>query len=74
MSDAKVTNAFGRSPLARLRKVYVSHTDPPLLSLQRSFEIAVASGWETYGVHCGHDMMLAAPEATTELLERIAAC
>jgi pimeloyl-ACP methyl ester carboxylesterase len=64
---------FDPQPLARLRKVYVAHTDPPLESLQRSFEIAVASGWETHRLRCGHDMMLAAPETTTELLERIAA-
>jgi len=62
---------FDPRPLALLRNIYVNHTDPPLQSLQRSFDIAVASGWETYELQCGHDMMLAAPEATTELLEQI---
>ena len=69
---AEPTN-FDPQPLARLPKVYVNHTDPPLPSLQRSFEIAVAAGWETHEIHCGHDMMLAAPGATTDLLVRIAA-
>ena len=64
---------FDPQPLARLRKVYVAHTDPPLQSLQPSFDMAVSSGWEIHEVPCGHDMMLAAPEATAELLERIAA-
>jgi hypothetical protein len=63
---------FDPGPLARLRKVYVAHTDPPLPSLGRFAEAALAAGWETHGLPYGHDMMLAAPEATADLLEAIA--
>jgi pimeloyl-ACP methyl ester carboxylesterase len=64
---------FDPAPLARLRKVYVAHTDPPLSSLQRFADAAVAAGWETHELRCGHDTMLAAPASTAELLEVIAA-
>jgi hypothetical protein len=64
---------FDPEPLARIRKVYVSHTDPPLGSLTRSRQVALDGGWETHELDCGHDMMLAAPEATASLLEAIAA-
>jgi pimeloyl-ACP methyl ester carboxylesterase len=63
---------FDPAPLARLRKVYVAHTDPPLPSLGRFAEAALAAGWETHELASGHDMMLAAPEATADLLEAIA--
>ena len=63
---------FDPAPLAALRQVYVAHTDPPLASLDRFFAAAVARGWETHELRCGHDMMLAAPNETTDLLERIA--
>jgi pimeloyl-ACP methyl ester carboxylesterase len=63
---------FDPGPLARVRKVYVAHTDPPLPSLARFAEAAMAAGWETHELACGHDMMLAAPDETADLLERIA--
>ena len=63
---------FDPGPLERLRKVYVAHTNPPLPSLGRFAEAATAAGWETHELRCGHDMMLAAPEETAGLLERIA--
>jgi pimeloyl-ACP methyl ester carboxylesterase len=63
---------FDPGPLERLRKVYVQHTNPPLASLQRFYDEAVAAGWETHELRCGHDMMLAAPEETAALLETIA--
>ena len=63
---------FDPGPLERLRKVYVAHTSPPLPSLSRFAEEAAAAGWETHQLRCGHDMMLAAPDATADLLERIA--
>ncbi len=63
---------FDPGPLSRLRKVYVAHTDPPLPSLGRFAKAALAAGWETHELACGHDMMLAAPEATADLLEHIA--
>ena len=63
---------FDPAPLSRLRKVYVAHTNPPLPSLGRFAEAARAAGWETHELPYGHDMMLAAPEATADLLEAIA--
>jgi pimeloyl-ACP methyl ester carboxylesterase len=63
---------FDPEPLRRIRKVYVRHTDPPLASLQRFYDDAVVAGWETYELDCGHDVMLAAPERTADLLERLA--
>ena len=63
---------FDPGALGRLRKVYVAHTDPPLPSLGRFAEAARAAGWETHELACGHDMMLAAPGETADLLERIA--
>ncbi|HEY6429151.1 MAG TPA: alpha/beta hydrolase [Acidimicrobiales bacterium] len=63
---------FDPAPLERLRKVYVRHTDPPLASLQRFSEAADAAGWETHALRCGHDVMLAAPDDTADLLARIA--
>jgi pimeloyl-ACP methyl ester carboxylesterase len=68
------TDPVGFDPgiLARVRQVYVSHTAPPLASLARSFELAVAAGWETRELACGHDMMLAAPAETAALLAAIA--
>lgn len=63
---------FDPEPLGRLRKVYVAHTDPPLHSLDRFAAAAKGAGWETHELACGHDMMLAAPDETAALLERIA--
>jgi pimeloyl-ACP methyl ester carboxylesterase len=66
------TADFDPAPLDRLRKVYVSHTDPPLSSLRRFSDAAAAAGWETHELRCGHDVMLAAPHETADLLELIA--
>jgi pimeloyl-ACP methyl ester carboxylesterase len=63
---------FDPGPLERLRKVYVAHTDPPLPSLGRFAKAALTAGWESHELACGHDMMLAAPDATADVLERIA--
>ena len=63
---------FDPGPLGRLRKVYVAHTHPPLQSLRRFADAARTAGWETHELPYGHDMMLAAPEATADLLETIA--
>ena len=63
---------FDPGPLDRVRKVYVAHTSPPLPSLGRFAAAAVAAGWETHELATGHDMMLAEPDATADLLERIA--
>lgn len=63
---------FGPAPLEKVRKVYVSHTRPPLPGLRRSLGLAVAAGWETHELPCGHDLMLAAPRETAGLLAGIA--
>jgi hypothetical protein len=63
---------FDPEPLNRLRKVYVAHTNPPLPSLGRFAAAALAAGWETHELPYGHDMMLAAPAATADLLGAIA--
>lgn len=63
---------FNPVALARVRRVYVAHTDPPLASLGRFADAALAAGWETHELAAGHDMMLAAPEETANLLELIA--
>ncbi len=63
---------YDPSPLTALRKVYVHHLNPALPSLQRFYQAAVAAGWETHQLACGHDMMLVAPDATAALLHSIA--
>jgi hypothetical protein len=63
---------FDPGLLERVRKVSVSHTSPPLPGLGRFAGAAIAAGWETHELPCGHDMMLAAPDATAGLLDRIA--
>jgi pimeloyl-ACP methyl ester carboxylesterase len=56
-----------------LRKSYVRHTDPPLPSLDLSYRRAVDGGFELHELACGHDVMLADPTGTVEVLERVAA-
>jgi pimeloyl-ACP methyl ester carboxylesterase len=63
---------FDPRPLDGIRTVYIRHTRPPLASLQKSVDLAVASGWETRELPCGHDLMLAAPGETAALLDDIA--
>ena len=52
--------------------MYVNHTNPPLASLQASFDYAVAAGWETHQLAYGHDLKLEAPGETAALLYAIA--
>ncbi len=54
------------------RKVYVRHTDPPLSSLDLSYQRAVDGGFELHELACGHDVMLADPAGTVAVLEQIA--
>jgi pimeloyl-ACP methyl ester carboxylesterase len=56
---------------AALRKIYVRHTDPPLPSLDLSHQRAVDDGFELHELACGHDVMLADPAGTIEVLEAI---
>jgi pimeloyl-ACP methyl ester carboxylesterase len=63
---------FDPAALDQVRKVYVSHTRPPLASLQAPAEAAAAAGWETHELPCGHDVMLAAPGPAAALLASIA--
>lgn len=55
-----------------LRKVYVRHTDPPLPSLDRSYQRAVDDGFELHDLATGHDVMLADPAGTVAVLEHVA--
>jgi pimeloyl-ACP methyl ester carboxylesterase len=64
--------AFDPAGIDRVRKIYVHHTQPPLASLQPSFDLAVAAGWETHELPYGHDLMLAAPAETAAVLEAVA--
>jgi pimeloyl-ACP methyl ester carboxylesterase len=63
---------FDERRRAALRQAYVRHTAPPMTSLDRSYERAVAAGWDCHDVATGHDMMLEAPDALADLLVRIA--
>jgi pimeloyl-ACP methyl ester carboxylesterase len=63
---------FDPAALDLARKVYVNHTRPPLPSLQASFDLAIAAGWETHQLGYGHDLMLEAPQQTATLLDAIA--
>lgn len=56
-----------------IRKVYIRHTSPALDSLDPFHARARALGWETHDLRCGHDVMLAAPAETADLLDRISA-
>lgn len=62
---------YDPAPLGRLPTAYVRHTDPGLESLAPAYDHAVSAGWATADVPCGHDMMLAAPEATVEALRSV---
>lgn len=62
---------FDPGPLSQLGQAYVNHTGPPLASLGPSFDRAVAAGFPTRELPCGHDLMLAAPAETAALLEAI---
>lgn len=63
---------FDPAPLAAVRTSYVRHTSPPLQSLARFHDRAVAEGWRVEDIATGHDMMLESPRETADLLERLA--
>lgn len=64
--------AYDPAPLEALPKTYVRHTRPPLASLDRSLARAETGGWTLREIPCGHDLMLAAPEATARVIEETA--
>jgi hypothetical protein len=64
---------FPPNALEGLRQAYVRHNDPPLASLEKSYDRAQAAGWAMHDIASGHDMMVAAPRVTSELLLAIAA-
>jgi pimeloyl-ACP methyl ester carboxylesterase len=64
---------FDQASLARVRRAYVRHTDPPLASLERSHRRAVSDGWDCRDVTAGHDMMLEVPDIVAGLLVELAA-
>lgn len=63
---------FTAGTLALVRQVYLRHTDPPLASLDASYDRAVAAGWERHDIAAGHDVMVAAPQALTDVLVGVA--
>ncbi|ARJ05896.1 esterase [Cnuibacter physcomitrellae] len=62
---------FDPGPLLSIPRTYIEHTAPPLPSLAVSQEAALADGATHVTLETGHDMMLAAPEATAALLESL---
>ncbi|MEU8825637.1 alpha/beta hydrolase family protein [Streptomyces sp. NPDC048636] len=63
---------YAPAPLTALPLTYLRHTRPPLESLDLSYARAVRAGWDIREIACGHDVMLAEPDRTAELLEAIA--
>jgi pimeloyl-ACP methyl ester carboxylesterase len=55
-----------------IRKAYVRHTNPPLASLDVSYQRAVDAGFDRHELACGHDVMLADPAGTIAVIEQIA--
>lgn len=62
---------FNPGPLAALPRTYVEHIAPPLPSLTASLEAALADGFSHRTIATGHDMMLADPQATAQLLAEL---
>jgi pimeloyl-ACP methyl ester carboxylesterase len=52
---------------------YIACTDPPYPAMAGMHARAKAAGWPFHELATGHDAMVSAPEATADLLERIAA-
>jgi len=49
-------------------KLYISCTDPALATLEESKRRVAAAGWPIAELACGHDAMIAAPDALADLL------
>jgi pimeloyl-ACP methyl ester carboxylesterase len=64
---------FDPAALGRVPKTYVAHTNPPLPGLRASLDRALAGGWPVHELPYGHDLMLAAPGPTADLLTGTAA-
>lgn len=64
---------YDPAPLAALHRTFIEHTEPPLLSLNGSIAAATEDGFAHRKIATGHDMMLADPGLTAELLTSIAA-
>ena len=60
-------------PLHNLSRTYIEHTRPPLASLAHSQAAALEDGFDHETIDTGHDMMLANPVGTAELIAGIAA-
>jgi len=51
------------------RRLYILCTDPPLPYMRRFYDMAIAApGWEAMELATGHDAMVTAPDALTEIL------
>jgi pimeloyl-ACP methyl ester carboxylesterase len=63
---------YDSTALQSVRRSYIRHTEPPLSSLERSYERAVQLGCTTLDIACGHDAMLDDPAGVVALLGEIA--
>jgi pimeloyl-ACP methyl ester carboxylesterase len=63
---------YGSAALQSVQRSYIRHTQPPLPSLEQSYERAVQHGCVTFDIACGHDAMLDDPAGTVALLREIA--
>ncbi len=63
---------YDGAALAAVRRAYVRHTAPAMPSLEGAWRRMQADGIEVIDVACGHDLMLAAPDETVRILERVA--
>ena len=64
----KLANPAGNGLPAR----YITCTDPPYLPAKVALERARARGWPVSDIKAGHDAMVIAPQATADLLEKLA--
>ena len=64
---------FDEADLASLPRVYVEHTSPPLPSLAMSIAHARDTGWTMRQIATGHDLMLADPVGTADLIAELIA-
>lgn len=63
---------YDPATLHEIARTYIEHTSPPLESLARSLEAALADGFEHRAIASGHEMMLVDPAETMRLLLSIA--
>lgn len=63
---------FNPECLQKKQRLYIEHTEPPLVSLDLSRDHAIADGFSHQIICTGHDMMLEYPELMASALQSIA--